>query len=280
MRSLTVLGLPLALATACSQQATPETPSGTATRALTGVAESGTLQLLAVNTEGESFDVAPAADGAFRLALPTPLPVHLFVIREDMIQVVKFAETIGGEKTISTIPNGSGEAGMGQLQTAQDDPVVSEAAETPLEDIDSDGDGTADAEDSDDDNDGINDAEDTDDDGVPGPDSDDDLDADSDGHPDLCDDDDDNDGVSDDDDLDNVGDADSDGVHDDDDRDDDNDGDTDGSDDDDDDDGVLDDDDGNEEADADSAEGDGDDETDDGEGEGETDDGEGEDASA
>lgn len=231
MRSLLVFSLPLALATGCAQ----------GPRTVAGQAESGTTQLLAIDTAGDAFQVAPNADLTFALELPTTRPVHLFQLKGDTVQVVRFAEKLDGPKVASSMPNHEGTVSLGKLSTASDDPSAAEAEQSPLEQIDSDDDGENDCEDDDDDGDGQDDAEDDDDDGEDGPDSDDDLDTDDDGSPDLCDDDDDDDGVGDEND-DEDDDADDDGVRDDDDEDDDNDGEDDGEDDDDDDDGVSDDD--------------------------------------
>jgi hypothetical protein len=235
MRVLLVLSLPLVvLATAC----------GGGARAVAGKAESGTSAIVALDTKGNTYKVVPNADNTFELKLPTPNVVILFAEKGGELQTVRFAEKIGGDPVASALPDYQGTVQMGQLSTCDcnADGAEDEAAaeESPLEQIDTDGDGENNAADDDDDNDGTDDAEDSDDDGEDGDDADHDCDTDDDGTPDLAADDDDNDGVEDADD-DHGGDADGDGVSDDDAEDDDNDGDGDDEDSDDDGDGEDDD---------------------------------------
>ncbi|MDP2342378.1 MAG: hypothetical protein Q8O67_15590 [Deltaproteobacteria bacterium] len=206
-------------------------------RALLGTAPAGSSEVLVVDTDGQAFRASPEADGAFRVAILSRLPVTVFVVADET-RVLRVASTSGGAPSLTTLPAWDGPISTAQLSTAGASDV--EAEDNPLEQIDSDDDGESDLEDADDDDDGESDDVDGDDDGSGADDDDEDLDSDDDGAPDLCDDDDDDDGIADaDDEEDNDGDDD--GVDDADDADDDNDGDSDDEDEDDDDDGIDDD---------------------------------------
>ena len=208
---------------ACGTAASP-TPN-TAERALTGTAPAGSNRVLVVDADGAAFSAAVGTDGSFRVAIDSLRPVSVFVVGADT-RVLRVAATAGAAPSLTSLPAWQGEVSTAQMSTCDcnEDGVDEEveAAENPLDQIDSDDDGTANSEDDDDDNDGDNDDGDVDSDGDGHDDDDDDLDSDDDGRPDLCDDDDDNDGAQDDDA--HEGDHDDDGVADDDDQDDDNDG--------------------------------------------------------
>jgi|GEM_PF-1763186 len=212
-------------------------------------------EFMALDTRGRTTRTTPEA-GVALLELDTDTTVHLFVKDDTGLHAVYFDDGQGGRTT--SVPNYQGEVKLSTVapcdcdDDGEDDAY--EAEDSPLGQIDTDGDGAMDLDDEDDDNDGIADEDDDDDDGNGEADDDEDMDTDDDGEPDLCDDDDDNDGIADDDDDDDDGDgevdddSDGDGLSDDEDEDDDNDGMHDDDDDDDDDDGIADEDDDDHEA--------------------------------
>ena len=181
MRLIAIAALPL-LALACAQ----------GPRALDGQAEKGTAAILAITTKGETFQAKPAADGSFRLEVPSSHPVLVFAVRDNgVMQVMKFAQKTGGPRLATKIPNSEGTVHLGALSTCDCSGTGTTGETTPSADpadqTDIDGDGTPDSEDDDSDGDGIPDAEDSDTDGEAGDDATDDLDSDNDGIPDPCD---------------------------------------------------------------------------------------------
>ena len=191
MRLLLPLSLPLSLLSAC---AVPDVTAPTnEPRALEGIAEEGTTALLAIDSTGLAFRVAPAADRSFHLDLNTTHPIHLFVLKGDAVQYLRFAQKIGGAPTATSIPNHNGTVRLASV-ASDCDPVAdlgcdadgdgtSDSAEpenNPLNDdhIDTDDDGESDAADDDDDGDGVND--DADDDANGDGENDDDQDQDTD----------------------------------------------------------------------------------------------------
>jgi hypothetical protein len=180
-------------------------------RALRGTAPIGSDLILVIDSSGAAFRAIPASDGLFKVSISSNRPVSVFVVDDDVARVLRVPSAPGALPDLTTLPEWRGVIALGQLQLSAGQSL--QADNNPLDQIDTDGDGSSDLDDDDDDNDGVIDDDDPDSDGSGVDDDAEDLDNDDDGAADLVDDDDDSDDDSDDD-----------GVDDDIDQDDDNDG--------------------------------------------------------
>lgn len=186
-----------------------------AVRSVSGSVKSGTaatsvVALLAQADAGAATYSAPIdAQGNFRLTLPMKARFVLVLMNGDKgIATLRFASAAGGALT-SLLPIANAPARMlapqstgededdidlGEIEVDETDGV---SESNPLDQVDSDSDGTSDYEDADDDDDGTVDVDDADDDNDDVDDSDEDHDDDDDGISNEVDADDDDDGVSD-----------------------------------------------------------------------------------